>query len=66
MVMHLTISFDTLVNTLIQNQSWRKSLVLTAKILLGLPFEHAPVPLSVMLVPRKKTSVMVHCDMLGD
>ena len=52
--MHLTISFDTLINTLIHNQSSRKSSVLTAKISLGPPFEHAPVPLSDILVLRKK------------
>jgi hypothetical protein len=45
---------DTLINTLLHNQSSRKSSVLTAKILLGLPFEHVPFPLSDMLVPRKK------------
>jgi hypothetical protein len=54
MVMHLTISFDTLVNTLIHNQSSRKSSVLTTKISLGPSFEHALAPFSDMLVPRKK------------
>jgi hypothetical protein len=54
--MHLTISFDILVNTLIHNQSSRKSSVLTAKISLAPPFEHAPVPLSDMLVPKKPIS----------
>jgi hypothetical protein len=54
MVMHLAISFDTLINTLIHNQSSQKSSVLTTKILLGPPFEHVPVTLSDMLVPRKK------------
>jgi hypothetical protein len=40
MVMHLTISFDTLINTLIHNQSSRKSSVLTGKISLGPLFGH--------------------------
>ena len=45
---HLSVVNDLgLIYTLIHNQS-------LPKILLGPPFEHVPVPLSDMLVPRKK------------